>query len=308
MLSPRPVHVVVLTVFLAAACWPSNAYAGDGTVVCDAKGVCHIIAEDTVTTPGRPGQHAAAENGAGARPKCADSLQGNAEVPCQLDGFGSWVNGRNCYFQPATPQPPAGDPAWEGHDAGDGAVYDAYCPDNPNMTSDYFAQPPDGAAAAVDPQTLAVQAVRDMTLLGPDIGIAPEPGGRGVIGMPVWMWANDTPHAWGPVVESASAGDVTVIATAKVTRVVWSMGDGTQVVCAGRGTAYKAAFGKKDSPDCGYRYALPSAMEPSGKYHVTATSTWTIAWQGGGQTGQLTELRDSAVDLDVAEVQVLNSR
>ncbi|MFD7780508.1 ATP/GTP-binding protein, partial [Streptomyces sp. NPDC059753] len=234
---------------IAMACgWLAQtpALADEGKVVCDGKGACWIVASDTRESAGQPGRHGKPASSGGSpakKPKCHDSLQSNVEVPCTLDGLGSWSNAHNCYFKAADPQPPAGDPAREGHAADDGAVYNAYCPNNPNMQSMWFAQPPNGAAAAVDPKVLALQAVKKMTLLGPDIGIAPKPGGKGVVGMPVWMWANDAPNAWGPVVASASAGAVTVTATAKVSKVAWSMGDGSKVVCNGRGTAYKAAFG-----------------------------------------------------------------
>lgn len=287
----------------------SPAIADEGKVICDIWGKCRVVASDTQESAGQPrghGKPASSGGGSAKKPKCRDGLQSNVEVPCNLDGLGTWSNAHNCYFKAADPQPPAGDPAREGHAADDGAVYNAYCPNNPNMQSMWFAQPPNGAAAAVDPKVLALQAVKKMTLLGPDIGIAPKPGGKGVVGMPVWMWANDAPNAWGPVVASASAGAVTVTATAKVSKVAWSMGDGSKVVCNGRGTAYKAAFGKKVSPDCGYRYDQPSTAASSGKYHVTAAATWTIDWQGGGQSGQLTEVRANAVDITVAEVQVLN--
>ncbi|MCX5078846.1 hypothetical protein OHA84_37535 (plasmid) [Streptomyces sp. NBC_00513] len=86
------------------------------------------------------------------------------------------------------------------------------------------------------------------------------------------------------------------------------MGDGKSVICTSAGTPYKAEYGKTPSPDCGHRYAKPSSTTGSGKYHVTATSTWSIDWQvnGGAQAGQLTEVRTSDVDIIVAEVQVLN--
>ncbi|WP_405638251.1 ATP/GTP-binding protein [Streptomyces sp. NBC_00056] len=287
----------------------SPALADGGKVVCNSRGQCRVVASDTQESagqPGRQGKSATSGGGSSRKPKCRDGLQSNVEVPCSLDGLGSWSDAHNCYFKAAVPQPQKGDPAREGHAVDDGAVYNAYCPNNPNMQSMWFAQPPAGEAAAVDPKVLALQAVKKMTLLGPDIGIAPKPGGKGVVGMPVWMWANDSPNAWGPVVASASAGQVTVTATAKVSKVAWSMGDGSKVVCNGRGAAYKAAFGKRVSPDCGYRYDLPSSSSPSGEYHVTATATWAIAWEGGGQSGQLTEVRDNAVDITVAEVQVLN--
>ncbi|MFJ5779265.1 ATP/GTP-binding protein [Streptomyces sp. NPDC093094] len=154
---------------------------------------------------------------------------------------------------------------------------------------------------------LAQQAVDKMLLRGPDIGITPRPGGRGVVGMPVYLWTQTGPETYGPNTASASAGGMTVTATAKVKKIVWSMGDGQSVTCTTAGTPYKPAFGKQPSPDCGYRYRQPSTTTPSGMYHVTATSTWSIDWQAtGGQTGQLTEIRTSAVDITVAEVQVLN--
>ncbi|MFD9356441.1 hypothetical protein [Streptomyces sp. NPDC060031] len=50
---------------------------------------------------------------------------------------------------------------------------------------------------------------------------------------------------------------------------------------------------------------MPSSTTASGKYHVTATSTWSITWAGGGQSGQLAATRAGAVDLAVGEVQVV---
>ncbi|WP_240509381.1 ATP/GTP-binding protein [Streptomyces agglomeratus] len=124
--------------------------------------------------------------------------------------------------------------------------------------------------------------------------------------MPVYLWTETGQETYGPNTASATAGAVTVTATAKVSKIVWTMGDGKTVTCTTAGTPYKAAYGKKPSPDCGHRYNVPSSTTAAGQFHVTATSTWTIDWAGGGQSGQLTEVRDNAVDITVAEVQVLN--
>lgn len=299
----------VLVSLLAVGAVQTAAYGDGGKVVCDGKGWCRVVADDTQTSPGsgKDDGKQASDDSSSAKPKCYDSnMVSGTSVPCHLDGIGDWVNGTNCYFQLANPQPPASDPRWEGHKPDDGAVYSAYCPDNPNETSAWFAQAPNGAAPAVDPRVLALEAVKKMKLRGPNIGIAPNPAGKGVVGMPVWMWAKDTANAWGPVTASASAGAVTVTATANVSKVVWSMGDGTTVTCTGRGTAYEASYGKQSSPDCGHLYSQPSSSQASGKYDVTATATWTIDWQGGGQTGQLTQTLDNDVNLTVVEVQVLN--
>nr|WP_280883316.1 ATP/GTP-binding protein [Streptomyces pseudovenezuelae] len=284
------------------------AYAGDGKVVCDKAGFCRVVADDTTTTPGKNGDAEQASDGSSGKPKCYDSnMMENTEVPCYQKGLGYWVNGSNCYFQEANPQPPADDPRWEGHDPADGAVYDAYCPDNPNQTSQWFAQPPNGGAA-VDPEVLAREAVKKMRLLGPDIA-SPRAGGRYTVGVPMWMWVNQSATTYGPQSASASAGGVTVTATAKVSRIVWQMGDGATVTCHGPGTVYRASAGMADSPTCGHMYAKTSAAAAGGKYKLTATSTWTIDWEvtagGGGQTGQLAQTQQSQMQVAIGEVQVV---
>ncbi|MFD5422228.1 ATP/GTP-binding protein [Streptomyces sp. NPDC127069] len=223
-------------------------------------------------------------------------------------GSGSNIDGlgRDCSFRPLDPPPPAGSALWQGHSPGDGAVYLDPCglgngiTDGDNLAGAgraFWAQNP--PAAAVDPAVLAQRAVDSMLLRPPAIGIVPKPGGVGIVGMPVYMWTATGPETYGPNVASASAGAVTVTATARVAKIVWAMGDGTTVTCTTPGTPYQAQFGKSPSPDCGHSYRTP------GKYHVTATSTWAIDWTGGGQSGQLTEIRSSAVDIAVGEVQVV---
>lgn len=285
---------ITATTVLAALAVPVNAYAdgdpkGGGSTDCGLY-TCQV----EVDVPGQGGGQAGG----------SDSTGGTG-------GSGSSDNKDTytCTYKLADPQPPAGSLDWEGHKPGDGAVYEKTCgPAEQSVASMvWLANPPQ--QQTVDPAVLAQQAVDKMTLLGPDIGITPKPGGKGVVGMPVYMWTAKGAETYGPNSASASAGGLTVTATAKVTKIVWKMGDGQAVTCTTAGTPYKADYGKQPSPDCGYRYNEPSSTTSSGKYHVTATSTWTIDWQvvgGGGQTGQLTEIRNSAVDITVAEVQVLN--
>ncbi|MET9122201.1 ATP/GTP-binding protein [Streptomyces sp. NPDC004528] len=216
-----------------------------------------------------------------------------------------------------SPQPAAGSALWDGHRPGDGAVYTRVCPAGiaGAQAAGSLVLPFDtfwsatAPAPAVDPRVLAQQAVDKMLLKGPDIEISPRPGGTGLVGMPVWMAAGTSPTTWGPNTASASAGAVTVTATAAVAKVVWDMGDGTAVTCTGPGAVYKPSYRMRSSPDCGHLYTRPSTDEPGGTYRVTATSTWAIDWQvtGGGQAGQLTEIRTSAVALTVAEARAVNS-
>jgi len=273
---------------LAAADGPGADVAACGKFVCvDAS------------TPGKPGS-----SGEGSQ---ADPQGGSAEPAS--DGP-STIPGRDCTIRKLDPQPDPSSDLWDGHKPGDGAVYVSPCAEASGGAGTdsavgrvFWAE---DETTAVDPAVVARQAVDKMLLRGPEIGITPKPGGTGVIGMPVYMWTATGPETYGPNTASATAGAVTVSAVAKVSKIVWTMGDGKSVVCTTAGTPYKKSYGAEPSPDCGHRYTRPSSTEASGKYHVTATSTWTIDWTGGGTSGQLTEVRDSAVDISVAEVQVVN--
>jgi len=214
---------------------------------------------------------------------------------------------RVCTYKKLDPQPPADSLDWEGHKPGDGAVYTESCTTDGGLftvTKNVWAATPPGPAA-VDPAVLAQQAVDQMVLRGPQIGITPKPGGMGLVGMPVYLWTETGPETYGPNVASASAGGITVTATAKVARIVWQMGDGKTVTCTTPGTPYKASYGARPSPDCGHRYTKAST---AGAYHVVATSTWAIDWQAStGQSGQLTQTRQSSVDIRVGELQAVGS-
>ncbi|GAA2702696.1 ATP/GTP-binding protein [Streptomyces anthocyanicus] len=213
-----------------------------------------------------------------------------------------------CTVERLDPQPPEGSMFWGDTSPEDGAVYQRTCNTGPGGTpvSEHIvaAEAPD--ATAVDPAVVAQQAVNKMKLAGPDIA-SPRTTGTYVVGMPMWLWVNKSPTTFGPSTTSASAGGVTVTATARVTRIVWEMGDGAAVTCTGAGTPYTAAHGKQESPNCGHTYTQTSASQPAGNYTVTATSTWTVDWQvaGGGEEGQFTEIRQSQAQVAIGELQVV---
>ncbi|MGK2852997.1 MAG: hypothetical protein ACSLE3_02635 [Microbacteriaceae bacterium] len=229
-------------------------------------------------------------------------------VPCSSE-FGYWSNGYLCYISLLDPQPPTGDPMWQGHESGDGAIYNCYQPQTDILALLWSATPPPNSGAGPTPGEVAQIAIEQMGLRAIDIGITPEPieGSIGLVGMPVWLWAaNPDAHSWGPITATASAGGVTVIATATARQVVWDLGDGTQVTCTNPGTPYQASYGKAASPDCGHVYNQSSATQPGGRYTVSATSQWVITWEGAGQTGTivLNGLTRTAA-IAVGEAQVL---
>ncbi|MEU3735388.1 ATP/GTP-binding protein [Streptomyces sp. NPDC033538] len=218
-------------------------------------------------------------------------------------GKGDPDDKRTCRYKLADPQPPAGSLDWEGHEPGDGAVYEQTCGwENFVTRMVWLAEPPE--QETINPAVLAQRMVDSMTLLGPDIA-SPRAAGRYTVGVPVWMWVNQSATTYGPNIASASAGGVTVTATAMVSKIVWQMGDGSAVTCAGPGTPYRGSSEMAESPTCGHRYSTTSAQGPGGKYAVTATSTWTVDWQGAGQSGQLQEIRQSDMQVAVGEMQVV---
>ncbi|WP_415954405.1 ATP/GTP-binding protein [Streptomyces sp. KLOTTS4A1] len=220
-----------------------------------------------------------------------------------------------CTVTKMDPQPEAGHPLWEGHKPGDGAVYVRACSkswfgDAGGLDADMFggtfwaADPP----PAVDPALLALQAVSKMKLAGPDIA-SPRAAGKYGVKVPMWLWVDPAPNTFGPITTSATAGAVTVTATAKVSSIAWDLGDGSEpVTCNGPGTPYKTSYGMATSPDCGHRFTKASSDAAGGTFTVTATATWTVDWEvvGGGETGQLTEVFDSQVPVTVLESQAVN--
>ncbi|MEU5417775.1 ATP-binding protein [Streptomyces sp. NPDC020667] len=248
-------------------------------------------------------------DGSSQRTDCSDD-DSSTKPRCHIDGAGDYSEG--CYIQLADPQPPAGDPAWEGHSPGDGAIYERNCGgdgrtqgfpnDNSRTGAIWMKNPPPGVPRMPTAAELAQQAFSKMKLDVPKLGSAPPPGSKGLIGMPVWMWVEKSETTWGPQSTTASAGGLSVTATAKVTGITWTMGDGNTVTCTSPGTPYDPSMGKKDSPDCGYRYTKV------GEYQVTATTTWVVTWTAtNGETGALpNQTRSAQTQARVGELQVVN--
>ncbi|MFF0338068.1 ATP/GTP-binding protein [Streptomyces fimicarius] len=310
------VSVLGLLALLAPA--PSAVADGPGgSVQCPpTKLDCELTAQDPGTAPDTPVDSKPGKPGkaGGSAPKCA--IDGKA-VPCSSD-MGTYNHADACYWRALAPQPGPDDPLWtfatgvpDGWKPGDpGKLYNVTCPGAGRELAGgtMFSAAAPASAPTIDPEVVARQAVESMRLTGPVVA-NPRAEGRYVVGMPFWMWATPSPQTYGPVTASATAGGVTVSATAKVTRAVWDMGDGESVTCSGPGTKYTADRGKTMSPDCGHRYLRSSAGEPDERYAGSTTTTWTVDWTvttGGAQTGSFTTTRTTDWTARVGEVQVLN--
>lgn len=213
-----------------------------------------------------------------------------------------------CTYTKLDPPPPKNNLGWEGHTAKDGAVYQVNCPDSGRVGVTFVPNGTGPAAPTIDPELVARRAVDSMRLTGPKVA-SPRAAGKYVVGMPMWMWVTRSTSSYGPATAKATAGGVTVTATAKVSTIRWDMGDGTTVTCTGPGTPYSPDQGKTLSPDCGHRYERSAADQPDGRYKGTATATWTVTWTAPAlhDGGEFTETRQTAFGVRVGEVQVLNS-
>lgn len=234
-------------------------------------------------------------------------------VPCQDNGHW-WSNANQCYMWVADPQPPPTDPAWGGHYP-DGAIYGCQVLGYGAIPV-WLANPPDRPGTGTTPYQVAQLAINQMSMHAITVGLAPmpteaNPKAMGVIGVPVWMWVqNPTSTTYGPLTASASAGGITVTATATVERVEWDMGDGSSQVRCGKGTRYNSSVdGTNQSPDCGYTYQKTSWDKPNHEYTVSAQSYWRVDWAGAGQQGTIRlPALVSTVHIKEGELQVLNNQ
>lgn len=232
---------------------------------------------------------------------------------CQDPVLGWYNPVDKCWYVVADPPPEADHPAWAGHQPGDGVVYIRSCQNSngptgvPNYTPImvWRASPPPGFGGLPSPAQLAAEAINRLPIRGPVIQIAPDEAGSGLVGLPVWLWTTVGPETWGPISATAAIPGLSVTATARAIQIVWEMGDGNTVTCANPGTAYTASYGNVASPTCGYQYVTSSRTRPGGRFVITATTTWQVKWDGGGQTGELLVTRASTTSIQVDEMQVV---
>jgi hypothetical protein len=153
----------------------------------------------------------------------------------------------------------------------------------------WLSASPQPAVAPVGPNALLAQALRSLVLPAPQIHL--NPARFSVVNLATWLWVE--PQVWHPMSATASAGSISATAIATPHDVVWEMGDGSSVVCAGPGDPYQAnrPAGQQQTY-CSYAFRQPSIGQPSntgdpndGAFPVTATVTWTITWFAVGAPG-----------------------
>lgn len=305
---------------LVVAAPPAQA---DGTW-CDQDNNCWVLA----TSPGSdPPTNPDPETGfTPGTPYCTYTQmwgdRATVEVPCTTAaGRNYWSHRYQCYVSLAGVQggvPSGSNPEGAWYWCDDTVPASLSCqPNDPlgcrgGYSSSFWSDYPPPGLFVLTPRQAAMRLVRTFALEGINIGIAPEVNPewghrRGYVGVPIWLWVNNPqPLTWGPYTETATTGGQTITATARVTSVIWNMGDGGSTVCGNLGTAYTLGYGMTSSPTCGYRYSATSERVAGDRFTVTATSQWTVDWAAAsGETGTINLTTDSAVDLEVNELQTV---
>ena len=258
-----------------------------------------------------PGQAIAAttpDGGGVARPEPdvapPECRMGATVVPCSTDA-GAW-NG-SCYVKATVPQPPFDDPRWSGRTDGvildcTGVAVDSSFGLGIALTTSFWAPAP--PAGAVDPELLARQALASLSLPGAPISMTPEPN----LIEPNVLIRRDN-HVWVPqgslvpMTASASDGGLTVSLTASPSSIIFTSKDGDGVTSASCDPALidGPPSNPLGTPVCSLVWERTSRDQPDGQYTITASTTWTAAWTGGGQSGTLTTTTTSTAQVAVTD-------
>jgi hypothetical protein len=173
------------------------------------------------------------------------------------------------------------------------------CPNQGNGIGCTQGPPPAAGADPTPTIQLAGNASDQIDFPAPKIGTSPSP--RSYVQMTTGLWVDPADFTVLSKSVRDPLGDQTVTATATPVSVTWKMVEGT-VVCQGPGA--------RDTTQCGYTYQRSSAGQPSGKYRISATTTWTIAWDCQGEDCQNSGIppldpvsMTTFQDLPVAEIQ-----
>lgn len=278
------IALALATVAVAA----TSAQAGGTCTIDPTTGTCTV----TGNPPSHPPTTGPGHHGTG---DITCSYQGQT-IPCVKDGI-YWDAAHHCYPKPAPDWANSGVEGVDPHTGETGGYYWCW---PPGMYGPYVPIWIPGAPPKIDPAVVARQLAADVGMKAITIGIVPQarPGSRGLVGMPVWVWnaAAGDPHTRGPLTDADQG--VSITATVGQFEVDW--GDGSSSTCTTM-TPYQRSDGVRSSPDCGHHYDSP------GSYTVSVTNYWDIPWQGLGQRGILHADFTQTAQIQIGELQVLNS-
>ena len=111
-------------------------------------------------------------------------------------------------------------------------------------------------------------------------------------------------HTTGPVHASTSKQGYTVTISGTVTSIDWGLGDGSEAITC---TSWKPAHPTMTTINTPVICGRQEGYSRQGIYTITATSNWSIAWQGIGESGTITIPVTSTATVKIGELQALNT-
>lgn len=279
VLTPAVLPLLVLAIVPLTA---SAALAKDGWGAVDCSAT--PTAPGCEITAGRPGGHDGSSANNAGDPAGDSTGDGSDDGPCYYEAVDS-----------NRPAPPGRN--------SNGGWYVQVCPFGSGGSSRSEAIWLDAAPPAIRPETLAQQARKMLRL--PAVLIQLNPTGDQLVSLPTWLSLAGS--SWESRSATASVPGVSVTATARPVRAVWSMGDGKSVTCAGRGALWRPGTDPvRASPDCGYTYRRSSSGVSGAAFRVRVTVVWSVSWVGAGRSGTVPGLTTvGAVSVRVRESQAL---
>lgn len=286
----RLVITIAAAVATATLVFSARAYAGEVQPQCNGT-ACDV----GVNTPGAPGSQSPTGPQTASDPN-PGANQGSASGPCpagQTPSYETQTQGG----QPVTAQPGDVNPITLQLVAPGSTLEVISCNGNYLTT---VVVPPGGAtgpaAAGVTGAALARQAFARFQVAAPSPRLSPA---TAVVNYPTWLWLQG---GWATQSATASVPGLSATVTAAPVRVVWSMGDGGQVVCDGPGVAWNSSE-PNASTYCSYTY--PAAGQFTATVTVYYGASWTATDGTAGRLGAVTGRTTFAVAVD--EIQTVNN-
>lgn len=198
------------------------------------------------------------------------------------------------------PQPPTGDPKWQGQDPTTHTVERNVCATtSPSTGFIEYRVVENATEPPVDPAILAIQAGSTLPIPDPQLEIGPN-ADQVAVNLPIWLSVQNP----GALTASATAGTVTATVTAQISATTYSIGDGGSVTCTGAGSQPNAGS-DLSNPPCRYTFqlrSLPERTDGKATWSITATTTWTVTWTSNiGAQGQFVITRTAAIEQYVGE-------
>jgi hypothetical protein len=205
--------------------------------------------------------------------------------PCDVTtSEGHWVFiGGPCYSLTMSPQPPAGDPLWNGRTPGQYVMQYLDCIHNPPSTRNAGRPVPGPCVGTCQGVVGTIAGVTSKMSFPPPV-VHMSPGmtnGQPAVGFTkqnVWFWTDPIDRA--PEVKTDGTGVGMITGTKIFTGIDWKItvkdahgnqAGVTTLHCEGT-TAYTPGQGNNPSPDPGCSYAFTQA----GQYTISVTMAWTV--------------------------------